>query len=98
MALVLDLEGERFERSEALAHLLDAVHGRTFLYGRTEVRANTPCSTYGSCASQASASASDGNSAITRLPWKPAGPGSGESMAGIGPATNRRPSSRSASR
>src|SRR5579871_573036 len=99
-AVVDDLEVQRLERvREQLADLREpVVHGLTFRKGRTSTAANTPSVTYGSASAHARASASEPNSATIRLPVKPAGPGSGASIAGSGPLSTSRPAASSASR
>src|SRR5690606_2623899 len=74
-----------------------STQGNPLRTGRTSIRSYTPASTYGSASTQARASSSDPNSATTRLPLNPAGPGSSASIAGHGPASSSRPASRSAS-
>src|SRR5688500_1725294 len=104
MALVDELEPGRLQRrDERRADRVRSLpprqaHGSTGRNGRTSTRTNTPAARYGSASAHARASPSDGNSATTRLPVNPAGPGSSASSAGSGPASFRRPASASACR
>src|SRR5690606_21918514 len=97
MTVVRDIQRLRRERLlETLPNLRDAVsvaHGWTCSTGLIVTSANTPSSTYGSFAAHASQSSCESNSATIRLPVKPAGPGSGASIAGWGPAKRKRPAS-----
>src|SRR5690606_36078972 len=96
MTIVRNFERFRLEcRFEAAANRRHAVlgHGCTCSTGFTTTSAKTPSRAYGSFAAHASASRRDSNSAMIRLPTKPAGPGSGASIAGWGPAKTQRPES-----
>src|SRR5690606_4989076 len=93
-ALIGDLEflgGEGcFEARSDSGNSVDT-HGSVCRTGLTSTLEKTPAVRYGSAAAQASAASRDSNSAMIRLPLKPAGPGSGLSIAGWGPAKTRRP-------
>src|SRR3989338_6859774 len=70
VAFVDDIERNRGERGEALAHYIHArTHaGNTFLNGCTVVCAYTPVATYGSDAAHSRAACNEANSATIRLP------------------------------
>src|SRR5690606_41721263 len=93
-----DLDRAHRDSLYAKAAWLVLRQGSTFLKGLTTTLAYTPAARYGSASAHFCAASSDSNSATTRLPLKPAGPGSLLSMAGCGPASRRRPSSFNCSR